>query len=118
MKRILFLFVLILWLLFTLSKENYYTQPQSNVQLTDNLSNPFLSNNNTGYLAVSINISHTVWHSTDDVKINFKRNKTRKVEINNISSEILSAYSQLQNNHNPFIPTINIKYTIPKSRSA
>jgi hypothetical protein len=78
--------------------------------------------NNTAYsenpsIAVSGSIVQVVWEdnrNANDYEIYYKRNPTGNVGIQNISTEIPSAYSLLQNYPNPFNPTTNIKFDVAR----
>jgi len=70
-------------------------------------------------VAVSGSVVHVVW--TDDrdgnAEIYYKRDPTGNVGIENISTEIPSAYSLSQNYPNPFNPTTKIKFDVAPSLS-
>jgi hypothetical protein len=67
-------------------------------------------------IAVSGSLVHIVWEDNrdTDMEVYYKRNPTgNSVGINNISTEIPSAFSLSQNYPNPFNPTTKIRFTIP-----
>ena len=69
-------------------------------------------------VAVSGTIVHVVWEDTRDAdyEIYYKRDPTGNPnKIENVSTEIPSAYSLSQNYPNPFNPTTNIKFSIINS---
>jgi hypothetical protein len=80
-----------------------------------------LTNNTAGSwypsIAVSGSIVHTVWSDDRDGndEIYYKRNPTGNVGIQNISTEIPSAFSLEQNYPNPFNPTTKIRFAIPSN---
>ncbi|MFA7360159.1 MAG: T9SS type A sorting domain-containing protein [Candidatus Kapaibacterium sp.] len=78
--------------------------------------------NNTSWsefpsIAISGSLVHVVWSDYRDgnFEIYYKRNPTGNVGIQNISTEIPSAFSLGQNYPNPFNPTTNVKFSIVKS---
>ncbi len=68
-------------------------------------------------VAVSGPVVHIVWQDNRDGnnEIYYKRNPTGNVGIQNISTEIPSAYSLSQNYPNPFNPITNVKFSILNS---
>lgn len=86
----------------------------ANTRLTDNVADSKLP-----HIAVSGSIVHVVWHDLKygpSEEICYKRNPTGNVGIQNISTEIPSAFSLKQNYPNPFNPSTNIKFHIKESR--
>jgi hypothetical protein len=75
------------------------------------------ANSNSSSISISGSVVHVVWQDTRDgnYEIYYERNPTGNVGIQNISTEIPSAYSLSQNYPNPFNPATNIKFAIPKN---
>jgi hypothetical protein len=102
------------------SKEEIYYKYSTNSGL--NWSNDIrLTNSYPNSLVPSIAISgtvvHVLWHDYRDAngEIYYKRNPTgNPIGIQNISTEIPSAYSLGQNYPNPFNSTSNLKFQIAK----
>jgi hypothetical protein len=84
----------------------------ADIRLTNNTANSFYPS-----VAVSGSVVHVVWtdHRDGNWEIYYKRDPTGNVGIQNISTEIPSAYSLSQNYPNPFNPETNIKFAIPKN---
>jgi len=86
---------------------------ETDTRLTNNPADSYISS-----IAVSGSNLHVIWCgiSVDLVfEINYKRNPTGNVGIQNISTETPAKYSLGQNYPNPFNPTCNVQFSMYKA---